>query len=305
MTAVAERVDTRQMITKPGVYDIPEAEYHADPVPGGSLSSSGARKLLAPSCPALFRHWQDNPQPAKKVFEVGSAAHKLVLGSGPKLVEIEHDTWNTNVAKAEVAEARAAGAIPLKPAEFEQVHAMAAALRSHPIASALFNPAVGKPEQSLFWRDVRSGGTWRRARLDWLPPTTSGRMIVADYKTCISAEPTAIAKAVANFGLHQQADWYRDGVMELGLCDTCAFVFVFQEKTAPYLITVVELDRTALDLADAQNQKAIDVYQHCQATGVWPGYADDVVLTALPAWAEKQFEIARDRGEYDILEKTR
>ena len=32
-----------------GVYDIPEDLYHRDPVPGGSLSCSGAKKLLPPS----------------------------------------------------------------------------------------------------------------------------------------------------------------------------------------------------------------------------------------------------------------
>jgi PDDEXK-like domain of unknown function (DUF3799) len=292
-------------ITKPGVYDIPEEDYHRDPVPGGSLSSTGARKLLAPSCPALFRYQQDNPQPPKKTFDIGSAAHQLVLGSGPELIEIEHDRWDTKVAKAEVAAAREAGAIPLHPADYAQVHAMADALRAHPIASALFNPDFGKPEQSLFWQDVRSGGTWRRARLDWLPTTTRGRMIVSDYKTCVSAEPTAISKAMATFSLHQQADWYRDGVMELGLAGDAAFVFVFQEKTAPYLITVAEPDVKSLNLADAQNQKAIDVYRHCTETGVWPAYADDVVLTSLPAWSEKQLELARDRGDYDLLEKSR
>src|SRR5258708_26204894 len=38
-----------------GVYGIPADAYHADPIEGGSLSSSGARRLLPPGCPALFR----------------------------------------------------------------------------------------------------------------------------------------------------------------------------------------------------------------------------------------------------------
>jgi hypothetical protein len=74
VTVTEERPVT---ITGPGVYDqVPEHVYHADPIPGGSLSSSGARKLLAPSCPALFKHDQDNPQPHKKTFDIGTAAHK-------------------------------------------------------------------------------------------------------------------------------------------------------------------------------------------------------------------------------------
>jgi hypothetical protein len=55
-------------ITEPGIYQMTNEEYHAD---RGSLSSSGARKLLPPSCPALFRHAQDTPQEPKKTFELG------------------------------------------------------------------------------------------------------------------------------------------------------------------------------------------------------------------------------------------
>ncbi len=33
-------------ITAPGVYVIPADDYHADPVPGGSISASGARRIL-------------------------------------------------------------------------------------------------------------------------------------------------------------------------------------------------------------------------------------------------------------------
>jgi len=165
----------------PGVYDIPEADYHRDPVPGGSLSSSGARKLLPPSCPAIFRHEQLNPPPPKKVFDLGSAAHKLVLGSGPDLVRIDADEWRTNEVKEQVAKVRERGGIPLKPAEYQQVHDMAAALRRHPVAAALFDPAHGRPEQTLIWQDTDTGVSCR-ARLDWQPDPGPGRMILPDYK---------------------------------------------------------------------------------------------------------------------------
>jgi len=40
-------------VTEPGVYDIPEDAYHRDPVKGGSLSYSGAKKLLGLSGAAI------------------------------------------------------------------------------------------------------------------------------------------------------------------------------------------------------------------------------------------------------------
>ena len=110
---------------EPGVYDDVDAEvYHSDPVPGGSLSSTGARKL-ATECPAAFKYWLDNPEPSKKEFDFGTAAHKVVLGDGPELVLVERDIWNTNEVKEEIKKIRAAGNIPLKKRDLDKVHTMA------------------------------------------------------------------------------------------------------------------------------------------------------------------------------------
>lgn len=274
-------------VTEPGVYDMPADVYHADPVPGGSLSSGGARKLLPPSCPALFRHDQLTAREPSKVFELGHAAHRLVLGDGPELVLVDAPRWDTKDTKAQLAAIRAAGNVPLKRAEFDQVHAMAAAIREHPVASALFNPLSGLPERSLFWEDEPSG-VWRRARLDWLPFGGTGRLIVPDYKTTQSADMESIQKSVHKFGYHQQAAWYLDAVLALGLADEAAFIFVFQEKTPPHLVTVVELTAMTLLIGRHQNRKAIEKYRECRETGRWPGYSDEVEYVSLPPYAENR-----------------
>jgi hypothetical protein len=295
MTAVDEQI----IVTEPGIYDMPNDVYHADPVPEGSLSSSGARKLLAPSCPALFHYEATHRRKPSKAFDFGHAAHQKVLGTGPELVVVDADSYRTRAAQTARDEAYAAGAVPLLPGEYAQVEAMAAALRAHPIANALFNPERGRAEQSLFWVDPISG-VWLRARLDWLPHSSPGRMIVADYKTTVSAEPSSIERSMHTYGYHQQADWYENGVLSLGIAEDVAFVFVFQEKTAPYLVTVVEPDADSLMWARVLNQKAIDTYRNCKEAGHWPGYADEVVLASLPGWATKQYEIAQERGDYNM-----
>ncbi|MFJ4990024.1 PD-(D/E)XK nuclease-like domain-containing protein [Streptomyces sp. NPDC088732] len=292
MTTTAEPTT----VEGPGLYpDLPAEEYHADPFRdrGGSLSSTGARKLVPPSCPALFRHWADTRQPPKQVFEFGTAAHKLVLGPGPALARLDVDAYTTKDAKAKRDKARAEGKIPLKVAEHEQLDGMVAALRAHPYVPALFDPVNGSPEQSLFWTDEQTG-VMRRARLDWLPTLGPGRLIVADYKTCVKADDVSIARAVDEHGYHQQADWYLSGLRALGLADgETAFVFVFQEKTPPYLINVVELDIVALHIGAAKNRRALQTYAKCTTDGVWPAWNDDVRLLPLPAYAER-----RDTEEY-------
>lgn len=276
---------------EPGIYpDLSIEAYHAD---RASLSSSGARRLLPPSCPARFRWEQDHPQPHRQVFDFGTAAHRLVLGDGPELVAIEVDDWRTKAAREERDEVRAAGGVALLAAEYDQVHAMADAIRRHPVASALFAPGSGRPEQSVFWRDEQSG-VMRRARFDWLPHPRAGRLIIPDYKTCRSADPAALARAVDEYGYHQQADWYRTAAQATGLGDEhTAFVFVCQEMTAPYLVTVFEPDMVALRIGAAKNRRAIETYARCTETGHWPAYADDIPYLSLPTWAQ-----IRDTEEY-------
>ncbi|MFF9639423.1 PD-(D/E)XK nuclease-like domain-containing protein [Streptomyces bacillaris] len=275
----------------PGLYpNLPIETYHGDRT---SLSSSGARKLLPPSCPALFRHEQDNPRPRKAVFDFGNAAHRLVLGDGPDLVAIDADDWRTKAARQERDEVTAGGGLALLVAEYDQVQHMADAIRRHPVASVLFAPGSGRPEVSVVWEDDRSG-VRRRARFDWLPNPGSGRLIIPDYKTCRSAEPSALRRAMDEYGYHQQADWYRAAAraVDLGGEDT-AFVFVCQEKTAPYLITVFEPDMSALRIAARKNRRAITTFAKCTESGYWPGYSDGIEYLSLPPYAER-----RDEEEY-------
>lgn len=274
-------------ITEPGVYDLPEPVYHRDPVPGGSLSQSGAKTLLR--APALFAWERKHGRPPKREYEIGHAAHREVLGVGPELVLIDRERWDTKAVKEEVAAVRAAGKVPVKRAELEQVRAMAAALRSHPTASRLFDPDHGgKPEQSFFWR---GHDMWLRARLDWLPAAGAGRLIVPDYKTCDCSSPAAIRKATASYGYHIQDAWYRSAVDNV-LGEQPAFVFVFQEKTPPYLVTVAQLDDDAVEAGHRAMSRAIEIHKECTESGIWPGYVGDAEIPEinLPPWVNRYEE---------------
>ena len=281
-------------VTTPSVYDgMPEAEYHADPVPGGSLSASGAKLLLPPSCPARYWHDRCFPPPPKDTFELGTAAHRLILGTGPALVLIDAPDWRTKAAKEARDTARFEGHVPLLLADFSQIEAMATAIRKHPLAGVLLDEDRGKAEQSLFWADDDTG-TWRRARLDWLPhPQPGRRLLVSDYKTCDRADRESIRKAVANYGYHLQAAQYTDGVRALGLDDDPAFVFIFQEKSAPYLVNVVQLDDDAMAAGRDRMRLACEIFRDCTKSGCWPGYSDlsrDPDVISLPPWAARPVE---------------
>lgn len=278
-------------ITKPGVYDITNEQYQADPVKGGSLSNSGARRLLPPSCPAKFKYERDHGRKPKREYELGHAAHKLVLGVGEELVVIAADSYRTKAAQEDQAQARAEGKVPLLEAEYEVVKAMAAALRADELAAAMLEPGTGQPEQSLFWRDAETG-VIRRARLDWLRTNASGRLWVPDYKTCNDASSDALERAANDYGYFRQSRWYLDGVNALGLGDSPRFAFVFQEKTPPYLVHVVEPTALALEAGAYYNRKALNTYAECMRTDRWPGYSADaehLTQISLPPWAQTRY----------------
>ena len=282
-------------ITEPGVYDLPADVYHADPVPGGSLSQSGAKLLLPPSVPALYKYEREHPRTPSKVMNLGTAAHAAVLGVGRPVVAVPAELLSddggvrSKAAREWRTEAIAAGKTVVTQDEADTIKAMAEALRSHPVAGPLL-AREGKAEQAMFWRDERTG-IWRRGMVDWLPTKGAGRTIITDYKTARSAAPEAFSKAVAEYGYHIQSLWYRQMVDAVLDDPEAAFVFIVQETTAPYLVGVYEANPNADRIAHVLIRRAIDIYRRCTETGVWPGYSTDVEPVALPYWVERQYEM--------------
>lgn len=288
-------------ITKPGIYpDVPDEVYHADPVEGGSLSSTGARRIL--HCPAKFRYEQDHPRPPKKEFDLGHAAHHLVLGVGPRLEVIDAFDFKTKAAREQRDAAYAAGAVPLLPDQMDQVEDMAAVLRAHKTAAGLLGGALHF-ELTLVWQDKQTG-VMCRARIDCLTRAANGRILIVDYKTARSSEPRAIDRAMHDFGYHQQFEFYIAGAMELGIAADPLPMLIVQEKDPPYVVTVVVVSESALDIAAVKNRAALEQYAESTRTGHWPGYVDDVVQATLPPYAEKQFQEDLDLGRFDIKGKA-
>lgn len=275
-------------ITKPGIYPgIPDEEYHADPVPSGSLSSTGARQLL--DSPALFRYRQQHRQ-ISKPFDVGHAVHAKVLGVGMKVVTIPADLLDARGGtsrkdcKAWIEDARADSLVPLKESEFWPVERMAEAILGHPEAKRLLEQP-GTPEASVFATDPITG-EWVRARFDYLPDAAPGKTVAVDVKTTSkSAHPARFARSVATFGYHQQAAWYLDALALTRGDEDAEMVFVTVENREPWLISCSRLDADALARGRELNRRALDLWHQCRKTGLWPGYGDEVHTLSLPMWA--------------------
>lgn len=266
-------------VVETGIVDgMPNHEYHAH----DSLSATGL-KILATQTPAHYRWKMDNPE-HKAAFDLGTAAHSLVLEDDHShIVVVDADSWRTKAAQQQRDDAYEQGKVPLLVKDYQMVKTMHDSVAGHPLAKIALEG--GKAEQSIFWDDPETG-TRLRCRPDKLDLESRIGPLIIDLKTTVNADPREFGKTTHNLGYHQQAAHYLDGVKATTGADA-AFLFVLVEKTAPYLVSVVELDAEALDIGRAKNRRAISIYNQCKTSGEWPGYPTSEPVN-LPIWATRE-----------------
>lgn len=291
-------------ITKPGVYDIPAADYHADRLCAVPSLSSGLVKKLIDLSPAHARiaHPRLNPKferKQKRQFDLGSACHEVILGDQNKriqLIDPERHPSKTGIipqgyTNDAIREARDsaydADRIPLLPWELEEVHSMYLALRGFLDAAKInaFHPGHGSCEKTLVWKE---GNVWCRCRLDWDP---KDQLIWDDLKSTEGSAnpPTWAARVMCQIGADIQAAWYRRGIKAVYKVANPRFRFIVAESSEPYCCGVVEPSPRALELANLEIDRALQIWDRCLTDNVWPGYKLDTYLADPPIWREAAY----------------
>lgn len=277
------------LLAQPEHHGLVESMPFPDYLAVEALSASSARKLLPPSCPALFRQEQLEPQRTREM-DFGHIAHAAILEGldvASLAAEVPGD-WRTKGPKAEKEAVEANGLIPLHPKEWAAARGMVAGVRSNRMARALFDHDRGRPEVSLFWE---TRGTPRKGRPDFLPNAGPGRFIIPDLKTTsTSADAGEFGRTVVTYGYAQQLAAYVEGIRALGIDDDPLPLLVVQEVRPPYLVNVLEIPEDALRIGHELNLWATRVYAECVETGVWRGYSDEVELVQMPQWWLTKFE---------------
>lgn len=246
------------------------------------LSSTGVRRLL--DSPARFRYWEDNPQPAKAAFDLGSAAHTKILGVGANTVEYpaEFLTASGNLTTRRdmadeisewMAEQRAAGLIPISASDASKVDAMAEAVLADADAREILERIAGREVTIIQEID----GVPVRARFD-----IYGDGEAADLKTGRDASPSGFNRAVGGHGYFIQRRWYDDAHYAETGERLRSFPLIVVESAAPHLVGVYDLDVMYDETAADQCEKARRIYRACVESGTWPAYGRRT-LTA-PTW---------------------
>ncbi|TCR64660.1 PD-(D/E)XK nuclease-like domain-containing protein [Bosea sp. BK604] len=288
-------------------FDVAAKDYHADPAAEPSLSSSVANVLLTQSP----RHaWQVHPrlnpeQPDETptgAKEIGTAVHKLLLGRGASVVEIDAKDYRTNAAKEARSAAYDAGECPILKADYERATAMAEAV-SKQLASieGCDGFTAAAPEVVGICQDAT--GAWLRCMMDKLEERNGGAIIWDLKSGDLAAEPSGLGRRIANMGYEVQAAMYERIVITLrpDLAGRLRFRWIFVENEFPHLITVAELDNAGLEIGRKKVSAAIGLWNRCIQAGNWPGYPAQIVLAEYPpfaesAWLTRELDDERLRG---------
>lgn len=278
---------------KPGIYQgIPSATYHADPCDAPSLSNSLAKIILMQS-PA--HAWQAHPKlnPAaekeeKTAFDLGSAAHALLLEGDDRMTVINADSYRTKLAQELRDAAREAGKFPILEKDYDAVYEMAnvahdAIRRCDDLGGLTLKH--GNAEQTIIWTD---GGIYCRARPDWL---SEDRKVMLDYKsTATSANPEEWQRTMLNGWGDLQPAFYLEGNTATGGAEDAVFIWLVQEVTAPFACSFIGVAPELLELGRAKAAKAKAIWRECIQSGNWPGYPSRIHWLTPPAWALSKWE---------------
>jgi len=277
-------------IANPGCYpQVTAAAYFADPCPLPSLTQSLCKILLERSAlHAWTAHPRLNPNYAPSDdtgFDIPNIAHRLLIGRGKEVSVLpeEYADWRKRDARMLRAGGEAVGKLVVLAKHHAVAQAMARAARATLEDRALgwlFGPG-GDGECMLAWYER---ATWCRQLLDWL---SSDRTVYCDYKTtAASAAPHALARRMVENGWAIQAAFAERGLATLFGPGKRRFLFVTQEVSPPYALTVAELSEAVLTMGRKQVQAALALWERCLADNRWPAYPHDIVWPEYPAWAE-------------------
>jgi PDDEXK-like uncharacterized protein DUF3799 len=272
-----------------GIQDGMSAEqYHAL-----DLCSNSACNVIAQQSPAHLRYERANPKPPTPAMIEGSALHCLVLE--PATFEeryvvtgqceavkrdgerCEHPgihrvggEWRCGT-HSKSAERAAAGRVILTGQQYDDARRMRDSIYAHPeVGEAMRAPR--RVEVANIWRDPETGILIKNL---WDAPFIESR-IMFDLKTAVDASTAGMQRACNERAYHTQCAMYLDGARESGVLFD-RFVFVVVEKCEPFACRTLEASDGFIEWGRREYRERVNVYAQCEKSGVWPGYADELI----------------------------
>lgn len=282
-----------------GEHDIPADQYHGDPCETPSLSASLAA-LLVDGTPA--HAWEASPRlnpnyepTTASHFDLGTAAHEVLLGKGQGIYVVDADSWRTKAAKEEQERARSEGLTPLLRKDADRVENMVGSAIVQLKERGLWDTfEKAAPERTLIWE---SGGVMNRCMVDKIDHENR---IAWDLKTTSGmADPDLWLNRDMGHGVDIRAAHYLDGLTAVH-GPGWRYRFLVVETKPPHLIAPpIELTEHTLHIGREKLALARSRWAASLADDKWPGWPEGIVrleprIFHETRWEEQKAELKSD-----------
>lgn len=247
--------------------------------------------------PERYKYFLEHPPESTGALVFGAAAHKYILE--PESFEEEYavapnvdrrtkagkEAWEAFVAEC-------GEKTVISQDDFDTIREMDEVLQKHELANKLLHVCPGETEKAYFWSDTETGEMCK-VKCD-RTVILGGKIYVLDYKTTNSAQTERFNSEIYRYGYHVQAAMYTEGFgASEGLETRPGFVFIAQEKKAPYSVNIIEVTEDVMNYGDAVYHKLLERLHECRMMDDWPGYCENEMNeAALPGWLSMDEEEA-------------
>ena len=243
-----------------------------------SIKAVNASSLKAMAKSPLHYHYGlTHDRPDTPAMAKGRAVHCAVLE--PLQLPLRYTAWDGARRGKDWEQFKQvnAGKDILTVAEWEEVAAIAASVRRHPIAKRLL--ASGRAEQTVVWRDEKTKLRCK-ARLDWVRPRLH---IAVDIKTSRDISDHAFSRTTHDLLYHIQFAHYLAGLEAVTGRDW-TFQVIAVESSPPFDVRVGPATEDALYAGEQERRRLLELVASCTASGRWPGAFTKEDSFDLPLW---------------------
>lgn len=281
------------------------SDYHALP-----RASSTSLKVLMQKTPAhyyaQFVDQRREPIEPTAAMRFGSLWHKMIFEfedfDSEYIVVPEGIDRRSKEGKALFASIEESGKEPVTHNDYLLADKMRYAAYNNTGVNCLLN-LHGESERTFLWTDERTGMQCK-ARMDRIifPCAEFPHGAVIDGKTCQSASMEEFGKTVWNMGYHFQAAFYVDAFQrEFKTDEPPVFLWIAQEKTAPYLPAIRRATQQQIEYGREQYMEALDLLSFCHKCVDYPGYSEMIEDQELPACAQRQIDGVDEKIEFEYV----
>lgn len=222
--------------------------------------------------PAHFKYHLENHE-TSDALTFGSAAHAYILEPQTFLREyavMPNVDRRTKAGKERIEQFKEENANKtwISEEDMQTIAAMADALMQNgDVARLLVAPK--RVEVPFCWIDGETGEECK-CKADIITEI-DGIPYIVDYKTTLSCEDGAFERSARKYGYRFQTGFYSEGI-NLCTMEEHRFVFIAQEKYAPYLSRVYICDEGFVNAGKREFHELLRRYHTCKKSNKWKGY---------------------------------